>query len=125
MADYPNKPNSPVIMLKLRMSMFAGLCCLVGASSALAAQRPEEIVALAHRPHLRRPPLRLDRRRLGAEEAQQNQETAQHRVLIRHRNDVASGWRFLLDGRELAILTVIDPDQSRRFLSCLCEEAAR
>ena len=67
----------------------------------------------------------VDSRVVRSEEAQQNQETAQHRVLIRHRNDVASGWRFLLDGRELAILTVIDPDQSRRFLSCLCEEVAR
>ncbi len=32
-------------MLKLRMSMVAGLCWLAGASSALAAQSPEEIVA--------------------------------------------------------------------------------
>ena len=32
-------------MLKLRMRMVAGLCWLVGASSALAAQSPEEVVA--------------------------------------------------------------------------------
>ena len=67
----------------------------------------------------------IDSRATRSEEAQQMQEVAQHRIIIRHRNDVASGWRFLLDQRELAILTVIDPDQSRRFLSCLCEEVAR
>ena len=32
-------------MLKLRMRMVAGLCWLVGASSAPAAQSPEEVVA--------------------------------------------------------------------------------
>ncbi|MDP7560745.1 MAG: hypothetical protein QF745_09410, partial [Planctomycetota bacterium] len=32
-------------MLKLNMSMVAGLCWLAGASSALAAQSPEEVVA--------------------------------------------------------------------------------
>ncbi len=45
MANYPNMTNSPASLLKLRMSMVAGLCWLVGASSALAAQSPEEIVA--------------------------------------------------------------------------------
>jgi hypothetical protein len=45
MANYPNKTNSSGIKLKLRMSMAAVLCWLAGASSALAAQSPEEIVA--------------------------------------------------------------------------------
>ena len=45
MANGPNKTNSPSNMLKLRMSMVAVLCWLAGASSALAAQSPEEIVA--------------------------------------------------------------------------------
>ena len=45
MANYSNMTNSPASLLKLRMSMVAGLCWLVGASSALAAQSPEEIVA--------------------------------------------------------------------------------
>ncbi len=43
--NYPTKTNSSAIMLKLRMSMVAGLCWLVGAYSAFAAQNPEEIVA--------------------------------------------------------------------------------
>ena len=59
------------------------------------------------------------------EEAQQMVEVQQHQIVIRYRDDVANGWRFLLDDREISILTVIDPDQSRRFLSCACEEAAR
>ncbi len=59
------------------------------------------------------------------EEAQQMSEFALHQIVIRYRDDVASGWRFLLGDRELSILTVVDPDQSRRFLSCQCEEAAR
>ena len=67
----------------------------------------------------------IDSRVTRKEEAQQMVEVAQHRIIIRHRDDVASGWRFLLDARELDIRTVIDPDQTGRFLSCLCEEAAR
>ena len=45
MANSPDKTNSPASLLKLRMSMVAGLCWLAGASSAIAAQSPEEIVA--------------------------------------------------------------------------------
>lgn len=37
--------NSPAIMLKLCMSMVVAFCWLAGASSALAAQTPEEVVA--------------------------------------------------------------------------------
>ncbi|MEP1206723.1 MAG: phage head closure protein [Rhizobiaceae bacterium] len=59
------------------------------------------------------------------EEAQQMVEVLQHQIVIRYRDDLASGWRFLLDDREIAILSVIDPDQTRRFLSCRCEEEAR
>jgi len=59
------------------------------------------------------------------EEAQQMLEIAQHQIVIRYRDDVASGWRFLIEGREISILTVLDPDQSKRFLSCQCQEAAR
>lgn len=45
MANYPNMTNSPAIKLKRRMNLLAVLCWLAGASSALAAQSPEEIVA--------------------------------------------------------------------------------
>jgi SPP1 family predicted phage head-tail adaptor len=67
----------------------------------------------------------IDSRVSRSEAAQQMEETAQHRIIIRYRDDVASGWRFVLKERELVIVTLVDPDQSRRFLSCLCEEAAR
>ena len=67
----------------------------------------------------------LDSQVRWREEGQQMSEVTQHRVIIRYRDDVTSGWRFLLDERELSILTVVDPDQSQRFLNCLCEEAAR
>ena len=45
MANCSMRTNSPAIMLELKMSMVAGLCWLAGASSAIAAQSPEEIVA--------------------------------------------------------------------------------
>lgn len=42
--------------------------------------------------------------------------------LIRWRSYVTSQMRFDLKGRKLLILSVVDPDRSRRFLRCLCEE---
>ncbi len=39
-----------------------------------------------------------------------------HRVTIRHRSDVAAGMRIRHRGRLLAIATVVDPDERRRFL---------
>lgn len=39
-----------------------------------------------------------------------------HRITIRHRGDIAAGMRIRHRGRLLAIETVIDPDERRRFL---------
>jgi head-tail adaptor len=46
-----------------------------------------------------------------------------HRVTIRHRDDVRHAMRFVFRGR-LLIRAVRDPDESRRYLICDCEEGA-
>lgn len=45
-----------------------------------------------------------------------------HRVTIRHRADVVHAMRFVHRGRSLVIHGVRDPDESRRYLICDCEE---
>ena len=67
----------------------------------------------------------FDKSVIRDEQAQQMRETINLSVLIRYRDDVANGWRFLLGERELTILTVHDPDETKRFLSCRCEEQGR
>ncbi|PWW02213.1 SPP1 family predicted phage head-tail adaptor [Hoeflea marina] len=59
------------------------------------------------------------------EEANAFIATATHRVTIRFRNGVASGMRFGLGARRLAIRTLRDPDEGRRYLVCDCEEEGR
>lgn len=45
-----------------------------------------------------------------------------HRVTIRYRDDVRHAMRFVHRGRALLIRAVRDPDESRRYLVCDCEE---
>jgi len=45
-----------------------------------------------------------------------------HRVTIRYRADVAHAMRFVRRGRSLVIRGVRDPDETRRYLICDCEE---
>ncbi|OCW55767.1 phage head closure protein [Hoeflea olei] len=45
-----------------------------------------------------------------------------HRVTIRHRSGVTHGMRFVHRGRRLLIRALSDPDESRRYLICDCEE---
>ena len=45
-----------------------------------------------------------------------------HRVTIRYRDDVRHAMRFVHRGRSLVIRAVRDPDESRRYLVCDCEE---
>ncbi|KGF67448.1 head-tail adaptor protein [Hoeflea sp. BAL378] len=45
-----------------------------------------------------------------------------HRVTLRHREDVRHRMRFVHRGRSLVIRAVRDPDESRRYLVCDCEE---
>jgi SPP1 family predicted phage head-tail adaptor len=48
--------------------------------------------------------------------------TTQPVVTIRYRADVTAATRFLSGDRTLLIRAVLDPDGTRRFLRCLCEE---
>ncbi|MCE7027002.1 phage head closure protein [Jiella avicenniae] len=57
------------------------------------------------------------RERFGQREA-----NVTHRVLCRANDIVERGLSFRLGGRRLIILSVHDPDESRRYLVCRCEE---
>ena len=46
-----------------------------------------------------------------------------HRVTIRYRDDVRHAMRFVHRGRHLLIRASRDPDETRRYLSCDCEES--
>ncbi|KAA3503191.1 head-tail adaptor protein [Rhizobium rhizogenes] len=48
--------------------------------------------------------------------------TITHRVWLMWRSDIAAGMRFRKGRRILAIRTVMDPDETRRFIVCRCEE---
>ena len=43
-------------------------------------------------------------------------------ILIRYRSDVTPKMRFLSQGRALNIVSVLDKDGGRRWLTCVCEE---
>jgi len=45
-----------------------------------------------------------------------------HRVTIRYRDDVRHAMRFVHRGRILVIRSLRDPDETRRYLICDCEE---
>lgn len=57
--------------------------------------------------------------------AAQRLEEAAHDITIRFRADVTSGMRFEKLGRTFEILTVIDPDETGRYLICTAKEDAR
>ncbi|MDF1607280.1 phage head closure protein [Hoeflea sp. YIM 152468] len=46
-----------------------------------------------------------------------------HRVTIRYRDDVRHAMRFVHRGRTLEIRASRDPDETRRYLVCECEES--
>lgn len=46
----------------------------------------------------------------------------QVQLIIRWRDDVHAGMRFLASGRVLDIVSALDRSGRRRFLHCLCEE---
>ena len=48
--------------------------------------------------------------------------TITHRVWLVWRSDIAAGMRFRKGQRILAIRAVTDPDETRRFIVCRCEE---
>ena len=45
-----------------------------------------------------------------------------HKIVIRHRGDVAPGDRFRLGARSFLILAATDPAEDRRYLACIAEE---
>jgi SPP1 family predicted phage head-tail adaptor len=47
-----------------------------------------------------------------------------HRIWIRARDGMAEGMRFRKGARLFLIRAVRDPDETGRYLVCLCEEAA-
>jgi SPP1 family predicted phage head-tail adaptor len=57
--------------------------------------------------------------------AQQRDEETTHRVVVRFRDDIASGWRLRMGYRTFRIETVIDPDETRRYLELTCVEEGR
>jgi SPP1 family predicted phage head-tail adaptor len=54
--------------------------------------------------------------------ADQTLETLTHRVTLRRRDGLASGMRFVKQGRVFDIVTVHDPDESGRYLVCRVRE---
>ncbi|MNL37289.1 Phage head-tail joining protein [compost metagenome] len=48
--------------------------------------------------------------------------TITHRVWLVWRSDIVAGMRFRKGRRILAIRAVMDPDETRRFIVCRCEE---
>lgn len=61
----------------------------------------------------------------AGEEANASLSTLSHRVTTRFRDDVESGMRFSFRNRMLLIRAVRDPDETRRYLVCQCEEMGR
>ena len=55
-------------------------------------------------------------------QARQDIERITHRVTMRCRDDVESVWSFARLDRRFLISTVLDPDETRRFLHCYVEE---
>lgn len=62
------------------------------------------------------------RSRFGAD---QTLEAVTHRITLRHRQNIESGMRFRLRARVFEILTVHDPDETRRYLVCQAREEGR
>ncbi len=65
---------------------------------------------------------------LGAAAARhggQDLETATHKATFRHRGDVRSGMRFVVDTRLLVIRTVAERDSDGRYMVALVEEEGR
>lgn len=57
--------------------------------------------------------------------ALQQNEIAKHRIIVRFRTPLSSGWRFVLTDRVFQIQTVQDPDERKSYLVCLTHEEGR
>lgn len=58
------------------------------------------------------------------ERFEQREGKLTHRVILRHRQGVERGMAFRFGQRRMLIRSVHDPDETRRFLVCRCEEEA-
>ncbi len=47
---------------------------------------------------------------------------ASHEIIVRYRSDLAPAMRFRLGSRLLSIVAILDADNRRRFVRCLCRE---
>ncbi len=45
-----------------------------------------------------------------------------YEVIVRYRAGITPEMRFIFDGRTLAIKAVLDKQERKRYLTCLCEE---
>ena len=57
--------------------------------------------------------------------AQQIDERLTHRIVIRFRDDVQSGWRFIKENRLFVIKSIADADETKRYLNCDTLEQGR
>lgn len=60
-----------------------------------------------------------------AEEAGAERGTITHRIWLAFREGIAAGQRFRKGARVFTVKLVRDPDETRRYLVCQCEEEAR
>ena len=51
--------------------------------------------------------------------------TISHRIWVRFRDGISAGQRFRKGARVFLVKLVHDPDETRRYLVCQCEEEAR
>lgn len=54
--------------------------------------------------------------------AGQRLDAVTHRVTVRSRDGIAPGMRFRRNGRTFLIRTIVDPDETGRYLVCLTQE---
>ncbi len=51
--------------------------------------------------------------------------TITHRIWAAFRTDIAAGMRLKKGARIFAVISVVDPDETGRFIVCRCEEESR
>lgn len=61
---------------------------------------------------------------VGEKAAAAEQAVVTHRIWVRFRNGIAAGQRFRKGARLFCVKAVRDPDETRRYLVCHCEEEA-
>lgn len=49
--------------------------------------------------------------------------TITHRIRIRYRSDIESGWRIVWSTRYFNIVSIIDPNMAHRWIDLMCREA--